>query len=51
VHYKFGRSPAGRVFRCNIFFGDKPQKMIFTSTPNVKRITNLDLRFTFFRFA
>jgi len=28
------RQLAGRVFRFNLFFGQKPQKRIFTSTPN-----------------
>jgi len=33
-----GRSPAGRAFRFNLFFGEKPQKSIFTAIPNANRI-------------
>ncbi|HEY9222360.1 MAG TPA: hypothetical protein VIO43_12380 [Lutibacter sp.] len=43
-----GRSPAGRAFHFNLFFGQKPQKSISISIANAKPFTIFDLRFTIF---
>jgi len=40
------RQLAGRAFHFNLFFGEKPQKRIFTAITNANKITIYEFGFT-----